>query len=145
MSDDKTVTKKKWIYITEKIVIGVLGFISVWLFTSVVELRQGVAALKGDKQLDRRQWEAMTKLNDRIRRTEVETEVNRRVQETLIELMLDRTDGSNKTSTKPVLKWNKSEDLRKSKELLKHIKEMKKPTDVDDYIQREQMVAPQTK
>ena len=139
-------TKKNWGAIIEKVVMSVLGFISVWLFTSVIGLKESVAQLTDSRQADRKQWEALAKQSDRLQRNEIETEVNRRVQQALIELMILKQFGSDLNLPEDDDGAKPPKDvLKNSKDLLDKLNKMEKPTNVDDFIQREQMVVPQQK
>lgn len=169
--EDVSKWKKKWWPVIQKVVgtlvVSAIGFLCAWLFNSVVELRKSVATLNESiqevseqKQVDRDQWRSMSKLNDRVNRTEIETEVNRRVQQTIIDIIIlknfgeemlpppagdDDDDEADEPQEKNPVNRRPPPRLHQSKDILERLDKMKEPTDVDDYIQREQMVLPQTK
>jgi hypothetical protein len=112
-TDQEEYYKKKnsWIGLTEKIVLPVLGFLCVWVFTTIntlereysklsdANLRDRVTALeKREKVVEAKleeleaMWNAIKSYEDRINANKVQSQVNALVNDKYSKLVLDRFD-----------------------------------------------------
>jgi hypothetical protein len=167
-TDQEEYYKKKnsWIGLTEKIVLPVLGFLCVWVFTTINTLEREYSKLSDANleeriiQLERRavaaetklkemeaMWGAIKSYDNRINANQVQSQVNALVNDKYSKLVLDRLDPGpvkepgwlEKILPKPDITEKKSElIIKKFEKELEKDPELYKQEKIKDF-NREQM------
>lgn len=113
MNEEKTLryTIMKW---SSRATLGILGFLSVWMFTTILDMNNKIIQIENKQDDDKTQWGLIQQLYDQ----QIEHEVRLRFHQLIIEDLRNNPD--NKLS-------------EKTKELLDKLNETKKDRTVDDF------------
>ena len=123
----KTESKHKLAIYVDRIVMGVLGFMCVWFFTTMWELSKQVEALQSKiedlqskKDVDKAQWRTLQSVNSEIDDSKRESEVNSTIiKYYILPLLLKNQQG--KVDLEKIDKAEIEEEEKKKKSLGKKI------------------------
>jgi hypothetical protein len=148
--------KNKWASYVEKGALAVLGFLAVFLFNSVMELKGSVAALQEKRTGDVAQWEmirrhtqtmaeleAQQMVHDKIISDYTSQLINRRIvialstdaRSAMSSLPPERTTSNPTRLPEPVLKSNLKPPLD-TQEVLKKLEEIRRVEPIESYQRR---------